>query len=440
MRIPRVARALLDYRWRRLDAARQSAARLGHRGARFPWQSGSDGTEATPRKLFNPRSGHWIFDHSSLQLHVGLAVAYNVWQYVQSTSDLRWFAARGAELLIEVARFFADLATYDDADGRFHIAGVMGPDEYHDGYPDAPGQGLRDNAYTNVLTAWVCQRAVDSLELLAPAEREELEQRLDLQPGEPDRWALLGARLAVPLHEGIISQFDGYERLEELDWDRYRSRYASIERLDLILEAEGDSPNRYRLSKQADVLMLVYLLGPSEVVDVLARLGYPLSMDDLSRVVDYYLSRSSHGSTLSRVVHTSVLTMLQREGAWSEFREALDADLDDVQGGTTGRGIHLGAMAGTVDIVLRSLTGMRLQADALVFSPRPPAALRRVGFELSYRDLRVTVSMDQDELRLTADAGPAGPVHVVVDGTSGLLRAGRTLAFPVRVPTEGGAA
>ncbi|MGZ4586627.1 MAG: HAD-IA family hydrolase [Mycobacteriaceae bacterium] len=255
LRTPAVARALLDYRWRRLGAARQAAKQAGHRGAMFPWRSGSDGRDETPRRLFNPRSQRWMPDNSWRQLHVGLAVAFNAWQYFQATADTVWFAYRGAELIIEVARFFSDLTTYDERDGRFHIHGVMGPDEY----PDAPGEGLRDNAYRNVLTAWVCQRAVEALSLLPAHDRDELSQKLGLRPEEVDRWGKLGSRMAVPFHDGIISQFDGYGELKEFDWQHYRRTYGNTERLDLILEAEGDSPNRYRLSKQADVLMLVYL-------------------------------------------------------------------------------------------------------------------------------------------------------------------------------------
>ncbi|CAN5429459.1 beta-phosphoglucomutase family hydrolase [soil metagenome] len=400
MRTAPVARSLLDYRWRRLDAARQGAKDDGHRGAMFPWQSGSDGREDTPRRLFNPRSQRWLPDNSSRQRHVGLAVAYNAWQYFQATADALWFAERGAELIFEVARFFSDLATYDGREDRFHLVGVMGPDEYHDGYPDAAGEGLRDNAYTNVMTAWVCQRALDALAVLPGHERDELSQRISLGPDEVERWARLGTRLTVPFHDGVISQFDGYGELLELDWGRYRRMYGNIERLDLILEAEGDSTNRYRLSKQADVLMLVYLLGPTELVRVLSGLGYPVTTDDLARAVDYYLARTAHGSTLSRVVHTSVLAMLDRSTAWSEFREALDADLDDTQGGTTGQGIHLGAMAGTVDILLRTFTGMRMGADALVFRPRLPGALGRLTFELRYRGEQSTGKEEQPHPQL----------------------------------------
>ncbi|MFP5368361.1 MAG: family 65 glycosyl hydrolase, partial [Actinomycetes bacterium] len=167
LRQPEVSRALLEYRWRRLDAARAAACEQGLKGALFPWQSGSDGREETPRELFNLRSGRWMADHSSRQRHVGLAIAYNAWQYYQATGDSTWLAERGGELIVEVARLFASLATHDPADDRYHIAGVMGPDEYHDGYPDAPGGGLRDNAYTNVLAAWVCARAGDVVVAMA---------------------------------------------------------------------------------------------------------------------------------------------------------------------------------------------------------------------------------------------------------------------------------
>jgi trehalose/maltose hydrolase-like predicted phosphorylase len=371
-------------------------------------------------------------DNSWRQRHVGLAVAYNAWQYFQATADLAWFTTRGAELVIEVARFFADLATYDERADRFHIAGVMGPDEFHDGYPDAPGEGLRDNAYTNVLAAWVCQRAVETLAVLPADRRAELAERIDLWDDEVAGWARLGTRITVPFHDGVINQFEGYGDLVELDWPRYRREYGNIERLDLILESEGDSPNCYRLSKQADVLMLVYLLGPGEVVHLLARLGYPVTADDLARTVDHYLARTAHGSTLSRVVHASVLASLDRSTAWSEFREALDADLDDTQGGTTGHGIHLGAMAGTLDIVLRTFTGMRMQSDVLVFRPKPPGALRTVTFEVRYREQLITVSLGQDLLRLTAQPGAAAPVHVAVDDVAALLGGGQSLQFPVR--------
>ena len=112
----------------------------------------------------------------------------------------------------------------------------------------------------------------------------------------------------MPFHDdGIISQFEGYGTLRELDWPGYRSRYGNIQRLDLILEAENDSPNRYKLSKQADVVMLFYLFSSEELGELFTRLGYPLDRDTIPKTIIYYAARTSHGSTLCRVVYSWVL-------------------------------------------------------------------------------------------------------------------------------------
>ncbi len=426
--LPEVARALLDYRWRRLGAARRAARDAGLDGALFPWQSGSDGREETPIQLFNLRSQSWMPDNSRRQRHVGLAVAHNAWRRFQSTGDTAWLAHRGAEFLVEVARLFTSLAAYDPSDDRLHIDGVMGPDEYHDGYPETPGSGLRDTAYTNVLAAWVAQRTVEVFDVLRGHTGEELAARLHVRADELDAWNRLSRRLAVWFHDdGVISQFAGYERLAELDWARYRAAYGNIGRLDLILEAEGDSTNRYKLAKQADVLMLVYLLGPDQLLAQLDRLGYQMSAGDLGRTVDYYLARTAHGSTLSRVVHASVLAQLDRTRAWDLFRDALAADLDDTQGGTTAEGIHLGAMAGTIGIVTRAFAGMHLDTDRIAFAPRLPDQLRHTTFQLHHRGHRIYVDLDHDRLRLSAATGTSPAVHVDVAGTGFVLAAGETL-------------
>lgn len=220
LRAPALTRGLLSYRWRRLDAAVDAARRAGLAGALFPWQSGSDGREETPAQLFNIRSGRWMADNSRLQRHVSLAVAYNAWHYYQVTADVEFLADQGAELIIEVARLFASLAIHDLETDRYDIAGVMGPDEYHDAYPGATTPGLRNNAYTNVLAAWVCCRALDTVRVLDEHHGGPLWERLGVQPVE--RWDRLSRRLRVPFHDdGIISQFDGYDALAELDWARY---------------------------------------------------------------------------------------------------------------------------------------------------------------------------------------------------------------------------
>ena len=431
--LPAVTRSLLDYRWRRLPAARAAAAAAGHAGALWPWQSGSDGREETPEQLLNLRSGRWMPDNSRRQRHVGLAIAYDAWQFFQATGDTLWLYERGAELVIETARFFASAADYDAEEDRFHLAGMMGPDEYHDGYPDAPGQGLRDNAYTNVLAAWVFEQARAALGALAGHQCDELSARLHLDPAEPARWGHLAQRMAVPFHDGVVSQFAGYAALAELDWERYRTTYGNIGRLDLILEAEGDSTNAYRLAKQADVLMLVYLLGPDQLLGLIQRLGYPAPPELLSDTVEYYLARTAHGSTLSRVVHASVLARLDPSHAWRVFREALSADLDDTQGGTTQEGVHLGAMAGTADLVTRAFAGLQLDGAGLVLDPALPEELRAVTFQLAHRGQRLDVTIDHETARIEAShCQSAAPVPLSVAGARFELAGGQSVDVPLR--------
>src|SRR5690606_37414228 len=159
------------------------------------------------------------------------------------------------------------------------------------------------------------------------------------------------------------SQFEGYERLEEFDWEGYRAKYGDIQRLDRILEAEGDSVNCYKASKQADVLMLFYLFSSEELESVFTRLGYPFPHESIPRIIDYYVHRTSNGSTLSRIVHSWVLARADRTRSWALLEEALESDIADIQGGTTAEGIHLGAMAGTVDLVQRGHTGLEIHED-----------------------------------------------------------------------------
>ncbi|WP_225802459.1 glycoside hydrolase family 65 protein [Streptomyces sp. NK15101] len=417
LHFPEVARSLLMYRHRRLPAAREAARRAGATGAMYPWQSASSGREETQELHLNPRSGRWLPDFSRLQRHVGSAVAYNVWRYAQTTGDLGFLHSAGAEILLEVARHWAGTAAFDPELERYRIRGVVGPDEYHDAYPDATTPGIDDNAYTNVTAAWVLARGLDLLAELPGARRRELGERLSLDDGEIDRWEDVSRRLHVPFHHGVVSQFEGYGNLAELDWEAYRARYGDIRRLDRILEAEGDTVNRYQASKQADTLMLGHLFRPAELSALFTRLGYALDDEAWRATVAYHLSRTSHGSTLSSLVHGWILARQQGADAWRYCEEALLADVADVQGGTTGEGIHLGAMAGTVDLVERGITGLEAGRDGLRVDPVALAAMPRFAFTICFRGHRgVRVRMLPGRLSVRVPASPRTPLVVVLPG------------------------
>ena len=424
---PEITRSLLRYRYRRLPAALRGARDEGFRGAMYPWQSGSDGREETQVVHLNPKSGHWLPDNSRIQRHVNLAIAYNIWRHYEITHDAAFLRSCGAEMLLQIARFLASLTSFDDARRRYVVRAVMGPDEYHDAYPWSEQPGIDNNAYTNVMTSWVLQRAREALDRLPPFRRVELVRQLRLSDAELELWRDISQRLFVPfLPDGVISQFEGYERLEEFDWEGYRAKYGDIARLDRILEAEGDSPNRYRLSKQADTLMLFYLLSMQEVQHLLAGLGYEFDAERAARTVEYYAARTSHGSTLSRVVHARLLARVDPSASWSLFLEALESDLRDIQGGTTREGVHLGVMAGTVDLVRRGYMGVELGEQAMSVDPRLPPQLTTVRCSLLFADRWLDIGVQDGRLAVTNRDGNEGSVTVDLRGRESVLEPGET--------------
>ncbi|WP_343999880.1 glycoside hydrolase family 65 protein [Streptomyces thermocarboxydovorans] len=432
LHFPEVSRSLLHYRYRRLERARTAARDAGRRGAMYPWQSGSDGREETQQLHLNPRSGRWLPDHTHLQHHVGSAIAYNVWQYCEASGDTEFLHTKGAEMLLQISRFWADAAEYDPHLGRHHIRGVVGPDEYHDAYPGSDRPGLDDNAYTNVTAAWVLAHTLDVLRSLPEPRRLELDERTGLDAGELDHWEEVSRTLHIPFHEGVISQFEGYGELEELDWHGYRKQYGDIRRLDRILEAEGDTVNRYQASKQADVLMLGYLFSPAELQALFGRLGHNLDEHIWRRTVDYYLHRTSHGSTLSGLVHGWVLARDRRAEAWAFCQEALQGDIADIQGGTTGEGIHLGAMAGTLDLVQRGLPGLETRNGALRLNPVPLPELSSYGFTIRYHGhWGVRLRLESGRLEIDVPASGPGPIDVRLPDRTARLQPGETGHLPL---------
>jgi alpha,alpha-trehalase len=427
LRMPNVSRSLLLYRYRRLPEARRAARRAGYLGAVYPWQSGSDGREVSQQLHLNPQSGRWNPDASARAHHVGLAVAYNAWQHYQVTGDRQYLIDYGAEMLVEIARFWVGLTAFDDSAGRYTIRGIIGPDEFHSGYPGKEYDGIDNNAYTNVMAVWVILRAMDALDLLPLRDRLDLVGKVELTADELDRWDHVTRRMFVPFHDDVISQFEGYSDLAELDWENYRQRYGNIQRLDRILEAENDSVNNYKASKQADALMLFYLLSAEQLLGLFGRLGYHFTPEQIPKTVDYYLSRTSDGSTLSAIVHSWVLARANRDNAMRYFVQVLGSDIADIQGGTTAEGIHLAAMAGSVDLLQRCFTGLETRDDRLVLGPHWPEALGPIEFPFVYRGHRLHLRITGRTGALTSESGNAGPIMVECRGRVQHLLPGRTI-------------
>jgi trehalose/maltose hydrolase-like predicted phosphorylase len=432
LRFPEITRSLLMYRYYRLDEARHAAKEEGYKGAMFPWQSGSNGREESQVLHLNPKSGRWIPDNTYLQRHVNAAIAYNIWNYYLATDDQHFLSYFGAEIFLSIASFWASKATYNDERDRYEIHGVVGPDEYHTSYPGSEEQGLKNNAYTNVMAAWVLQKAIEILDLIEKSRRRELLKELGIDDEEHSLWSEISKKMYVPfIEDGIINQFEGYEELEEFPWEEYRKKYDDIHRLDRVLENEGDTPNKYKASKQADVLMLFYLFAKDELHAIFEKLGYEFNEDMIGKNIEYYRERTSHGSTLSRFVFSWILTKYDKQKSWQNFETLLISDFEDIQGGTTPEGIHMGAMAGSLDLIQRGYSGIEVGEEALWINPDLPENIEKFTTRIKYRRHWISIYIDHQKLKISFEEGWSNKVNIGVIDKIYAFKQGEVREFPL---------
>jgi beta-phosphoglucomutase family hydrolase len=424
--LPEVAKSMLMYRYRRLAKAKEYAKEYGYEGAMFPWQSGSDGREETQVIHLNPLNGEWDADHSSLQRHVSLAVAFDIWQYFQVTEDHVFMKDYGTEMFLEICRFWASKCHWNESRQRYALTKVMGPDEFHEQYPGAAEGGLNNNAYTNLMVAWAFRKAEGILKSYGENGSGEF-KKLGFKEEELNHWKDISEKLFLDINQdGIIAQYEGYFDLKELDWEFYKKKYGNIYRMDRILKAEGLTPDEFKVAKQADMLMTFYNLEKSEVDNLLTGMGYTLPADYLQRNLEYYFGRTSHGSTLSRIVHARLASIAgNREMSWQLYSEALASDFVDIQGGTTAEGIHAGVMAGTVLIALSTFAGISLDGDTLSLQPSLPDAWESLSFGLSFKGTRFGFRISDSQISIHADKD----AEVLINNSRLKISAAKELEF-----------
>ncbi|WP_224555272.1 glycoside hydrolase family 65 protein [Pectobacterium versatile] len=397
MHFPQTARQLLMYRYNRLSAARHAAKEEGYEGAMFPWQSGHDGTEQTQIVHLNPLNGEWDPDYSRLQRHVSLAIAYNIWLYWINTKDNEFMESHGIEILMEIARFWLSKSQWNEITQRYSIRGVMGPDEFHEHSVGSETDGLKDNAYTNLMVSWLFSKLA------------ELRQRFDIHlidTVNTNFWTEIdhvGKNLSLIIEDDIISQFDGYFDLTEIDWKHYRKKHQNIYRMDRILRAEGKSADHYKVAKQADALMIFNNFSEDDVTEILKNMGYKLRKNYARKNLNYYLERTSHGSTLSRIVHAQLANDINfHELSWKLYREALSSDYQDIQSGTTAEGIHTGVMAATLNTTIIAYAGVDIRHVCLRIAPSLPKGWECIRFNLQHRGIQYYFVISHKEIIISA--------------------------------------
>ena len=445
LQYPRITRSLLGHRYHGLDAAREAARKHHYQGAMFPWQAGIDGDEQTQTTRFNPVSGKWDPDNSCRQRHVSLAIAYNVLDFIETTKDVQ-FLGMGLEMVLDICRFFASMCERDPQSGRYSIDGVMGPNEFHEGKQK---NGVRDNAYSNIMLAWTLEKAEDLVTAVRAADPHALESaygNMGVTEKEMasnfDLWQKIRRQLSLHINaEGVIANHADWFNLKGPDDVKGLKVEQDGKELDLFsivydpgrsdrrIRAVGMDPDDYQVQKQADTLMAYYNIGPDEVRRVAGMMGYELPEDHLLKNINHHLPRTSHGSTLSFITHAMVLAYAGRTAdSWEFYRQALISDLVDIQGGTTAEGIHLGVMGGCLKGVVTNFAGMNWRGGKLSINPGLPDTWESLKFSVLIRGDRYHIESlgDDLKLRVSQEVGPQPKkedvVVVVADQEHALAR------------------
>jgi len=373
---PSIARNLLLYRYHLLPAARMKAKQNGYEGTQYPWESTLDGTEATPEQYIHPETGELIpVLHGKIELHITASITYATWQYWHVTGDDEFMQQYGAEILLCTATFWASRAENHPEHNDFEITGVMGPDEWH--------EHVNNNAYTNYMARWSIQTALDTLYWLrttAPDKARELEHQLDLTTERLDYWRDVAARLRIPQDKqiGVFEEFDGFFQLEPLDQEKYKGRAKSYQGLLGMEEVQ-----RYRIVKQADVLMLLTLMN-NEFDLKTKRANW-----------DYYYPITDHdyGSSLTPALHVILACELGlTDTAYNLFMKGALIDIEDLRGNAL-EGIHDACCGAVWQAAVLGFAGLRLTDDSYTTSPSWPDGWTRLAFTCFHRGKRLTIDL-----------------------------------------------
>jgi beta-phosphoglucomutase/alpha,alpha-trehalose phosphorylase len=393
---PEVARAMLLYRYRTLDAARAHAREMNHQaGALYPWRT-IDGGEC---------SAH--YPSGSAAYHINAAIAYGIGLYLESSDDLDFLDQAGAEMLFETARIWPQAGHFNPRrGGAFCIHEVTGPDEYT--------TLVNNNYYTNRMAQRHLRCAVAAWRWLSgerPQRMAELTARLRLDAQEVELWQRAADAMYLPYDEalGIFEQDDGF--LDKPRWplplpaaDKHGDSQL-VEHRPLLLDYHPLTLYRHQVCKQADVVMSLVLAG--EEIDLPRK----------RRSFDYYEAVTTHDSTLSAPVFGILASEVgHADKAWRYFHDSLRVDLDDLHR-NAGHGVHMAAMAGSWLGLVQGFGGMRVRESQLHFAPSLPPAWEGYGFNLRWRGRSLRV-----------DVSAAGATYVLRDGPALIIHhAGRAL-------------
>jgi len=369
---PQIARNLLRYRWLNLSGAREKARRNGWPGALFPWESAASGQEETPEfAAINIRTGTRQKVASALaEHHIVADIAWAVVAYWQATRDDAFMRNEGLTLLTETATFWMGRAV--EVNGRLEIHDVIGPDEYT--------EHVNNNAYTNYL-AWhnvACAR-----------------QFMTMFGRDDDAFLANATRFLTRLWlpeanaEGVLPQDDTFMAKPAIDLSRYKAKAG---KQTILLDYSRAEVNEMQILKQADVVMLNYLLPER------------FTPQQCAANLAFYEPRTIHDSSLSKAIHGIVTARCgDTEGAYVLWRDGVAIDLGD-DPRSSDDGIHAAATGAIWSGVIQGFAGVQIVEGELHLAPKLPAHWRKLSFPLRWRNAQMRFCFEHDALTVESSA------------------------------------
>jgi kojibiose phosphorylase len=374
---PDIARNLLSYRYHNLAGAREKAKANGFIGAQFPWESAGSGREVTPTWVPNPNDPTkliriWTGD---IQIHISADIAFAIWQYWCVTGDDDFMAERGAEIILDTARFWANRAEWNEEKEQYEFNNVIGPDENHD--------HVDNNAYTNYLVRWHLNLAVWLVEWLKaqePVAATRLFAFIDLNENDIDQFKNIADKIYHPFDADtkLVEQFDGYFDRRYIDLKALEGRKESIQGILGIEET-----NQTQVLKQPDVIMLMGLLPDKFDQDVI-RKNY-----------QFYTERTdlSYGSSLGPSIQSIVASRLgKKDQAYDYFHQVAFTDIDNLRGNAED-GIHAASAGGLWQTVVFGFAGLRFDRESWSLNPQLPPTWKRLAFKFRWRGEEINVDL-----------------------------------------------
>ncbi|MGL6201247.1 MAG: glycoside hydrolase family 65 protein [Lachnospiraceae bacterium] len=383
---PEVAGNLIKYRYYGLEGARRKACSNGYEGAQFPWEAAwiEDG-EVTPGYgdvdiVTGMPQRIWTGD---LEQHITADVIYGLWQYYQMTGDQKLMDQYGYEMIFETACFWCSRLE-EDSDGQLHINNVIGPDEYK--------EHVDDNAYTNYMAYWNINKAIKVYEELEQHDFKSWSKprpELDL-PQVYLKWkrCIKLIYLPMPREDGVVPQDRSYLSLKEIDLSKYKSQDFV---LGIYRDYNAGQLDQIQVTKQADVLMLMFLLENHFTQEVKVSNW------------NYYEPKTLHDSSLSLSTHCILANDIgKREMAYDLFQKLYNVDLGPYMK-SSNDGIHAGAIGGIWKSVVLGFGGVRLLEDELRIRPALPKSWRQLSFTMIHQGARLKITVDHKQIAIKID-------------------------------------